>query len=141
MKKDNFTISHFIVNIIKGILTSLITLVCMSVISSGIVSTLPDPLSYLKIFIVITFYLSFLSGSIVASFNSNSPLLITTLYSITLILILVICGMLFPNSPSMFSVTAIISAYITSPAACLALVYIISNRKGKRPHFKKRRYQ
>lgn len=128
-----------LINIIKGLLTSLIVTICASFISAAILVKTSDPTSYLQIISVVIIYLSFIIGSIFSSCKTQSPVFNSTIYALSHLLLIVIISIVLPKHNNNLPLTQTLISYIGAPVTSILTTYFMFVKTTKRSYHKKRR--
>lgn len=138
-EKTNDQFKNYIIRLSKAILSSVIVSTIISLTSSAILLTTPDPTAFLPLAAIFTIYCSFITGSIIASKNSPTPILYSCIYCFIHLLIIYIMSLLIPDVCTAGKLVNLLISYIGAPILSIFIVYLTTKDTKRKPYYKKRK--
>ncbi len=118
---------------VKGLIAAIISAISVSLIASGVLSTLPDPASLLLPLSLLSLFISFVVGGIFSSISSDSPLISALIYIATHLVVILICSFILGGEESNVLMPVRVFIYLGAALSAVISSLIYSKMKsGKR---------
>ncbi|MBR6650947.1 MAG: hypothetical protein IKL36_06005 [Clostridia bacterium] len=138
-ENSNTSIRDIIISIIKGVLCFWIVSLCTSLILTAILMNLKDPVSYLSLSSAFTICISFISGSLLSSYNSSKPVFNSIIYIFVQLLLILLITVIFSTNDNQPTVIKSIITYFGAPLLSILVVFLSNKQFKKKSIYKKLR--